>query len=494
MRYSISAILLACLLGGAVAGCDLFSGNSEAGVVTLTGLVVNSVTSDPVEGAFVRVLPMDVLGETDRVGRYRIEVDIDSTMDVNLAVTKSGFVNQTTTVLAVAERTIDVANVRLVPLEGGTDPTNPGGRISGAASNLLLLSQTSSSIGVRESGSQEVAELVFQAADSLGRPVNLDNQTTVNFSFGANPGGDAFIFPESAQTNENGEVRTNISSGTVSGVVQIIATAVVDGRTIRSKPVALAIHGGLPHEDHFGVAPQTLNVARAWDIWGVETTVTAFVGDQFGNPVRTGTSVSFTTSAGIVGGSSTTSADGRAPVNLISGPPQPVHPEFGPGYVIVTGSTADRGENEISDDALVLFSGTTQIIVPSGQGPIVKGNAYEFHVYDQNQNPLASGTNISVIAGGTNVEAFGNTDVNLSDNLFGDHNNGLGITTYGITRFSFGYQQGEETDADGNLIPDQLEAITIRVSSPNGNTERVILQNGAVLKRDEAGKLIPATD
>lgn len=493
MRYYISAVLLACLLGGAVAGCDLFSGSSEAGVVTLTGLVVNSVTSDPVEGAFVRVLPMDELGETDQVGRYRIEVDIDSTMDVSLAVTKSGYVNQTTTVLAVADRTIDVANIRLVPLEGDTD-SGSGNRISGSASNLLLLSQTTTSIGVRESGSQEVAELVFQAADSLGRPVNLDNQTTINFRFGANPGGDAFIFPEAAQTNENGEVRTNISSGTVSGVVQIIATAVVGGRTIRSKPVAISIHGGLPHEDHFGVAPQTLNVARAWDIWGVETTVTAFVGDQFGNPVRTGTSVSFTTSAGIVGGSSQTSVDGRAPVQLISGPPQPVHPEYGNGYVIVTGSTADRGENEISDDAVVLFSGTTQIVVPTGQGPIVKGNAYEFHVYDQNQNPLASGTNISVIAGGTNVEAFGNTDVALSDNLFGDHNNGIGVTTYGITRFSFGYQQGEETDADGNLIPDQLEAITIRVQSPNGNTERVVLQNGAILKRDEAGKLVPAEE
>ena len=64
--------------------------------------------------------------------------------------------------------------------------------------------------------------------------------------FGVNPGGEAFIYPQSATTDENGIVTTNVSSGTIAGVVQIIADATVDGRVIRSKPVAIAIHGGLP--------------------------------------------------------------------------------------------------------------------------------------------------------------------------------------------------------------------------------------------------------
>ncbi|MFK7843771.1 MAG: Ig-like domain-containing protein [Rhodothermales bacterium] len=490
MRYYISSILTALFIAGTMAGCDLFTGDSDSGPVTLTGLVINSVTNDPVTNAFVRVLPNDELGETDELGRYSIVVDVDSTMDVDLTVTKSGFVNQTTSVLAVADRTIEVATVRLVPVEGGTDPTNPGGRVSGRASNILLLSQSVTSIGVRESGSQEVAELIFQATDSLGRPVTLDNQVTINFSFGANPGGDAFIFPESAQTNENGEVRTNISSGLVAGVVQVVATTTLAGRVIRSLPVPLAIHGGLPDSDHFGIATSRLNVPRAWDFWGTSNTITAFVGDQFGNPVRVGTSVYFTASAGIIGGSNQTGALGTAPIEQISGPPQPVHPEFGNGYVIVTGSTADRNQNEITDDILVLFSGSSNIIVPSGQGPIVLGNAYEFLVYDQNQNPLGEGTNIVVIANGTNVEAFGNTNTVLPDMLFGDHNNGSAAPTYGRTRFSFGYQQGEQTDQNGDLIPPVLEAITIRVTGPNGNAERVILQNGGVLKRDENGKMV----
>lgn len=491
MRYYISVILTACIISVTLAGCDLFSGGSDSGPVTLTGLVINADTNNPIDEAFVRILPMDELIETDVNGRYSIVVEVDSTMDVTITASKSGFFNGSRTVLAVADRTIEVATIELVPEDGGsTDPDNPGVNITGKASNLQLISQTSTSIGVRESGSQEVAELVFQATDSLGRPIDLSNQTTVNFSFGANPGGDAFIFPEVAQTNENGEVRTNISSGLVAGVVQVVASTTVDGRNIRSLPVPLTIHGGLPQADHFGVATQRLNVPRAWDFWGTENTITAFVGDQYGNPVREGTSVYFTATAGIIGGSSETGGLGTAPVQQISGPPQPVHPEFGNGYTIVTASTADRNQNEITDDVLVLFSGSSIIVVPSGQGPILQGNAYEFHVYDQNQNPLGAGTNIIVTANGTNVEAFGNTNTTLPDMLFGDHNNGAGFPTYGSTRFTFGFQQGEQTDQNGDLVPAELEAITIRVTGPNGNAERVVLQNGGVLKRDESGKMV----
>ena len=316
----------------------------------------------------------------------------------------------------------------------------------------------------------------------------------MNFRFGANPSGQAFIFPESAVTDENGQAVTNISSGTIAGVVQVIAEATVDGRLIRSKPIALAIHGGFPDEEHFGVATQVLNVARAWDIWGVENEITAFVGDQYSNPVREGTSVYFTSSAGIIGGSNTTGSQGTASVTIISGPPQPDHPEFGPGYVTVTGSTADINENEITDDVLVLFSGSSNIVFPGGQGPLVTGQPFNFFVYDQNQNPLAAGTNITVTAEGTNVAAVGNTNVQLSDNLFGDHNFESEGLTYGRTRFTFGIAQGEQVNDMGELIDPVIEAVTIRVSSPNGNIELVVFAGGGIFKREENGELIPVLD
>ena len=57
MRYYISTIITAFILTVSLAGCDLFTGSSDSGPVTLTGLVINSVTSEPIAQAFIRVSP-----------------------------------------------------------------------------------------------------------------------------------------------------------------------------------------------------------------------------------------------------------------------------------------------------------------------------------------------------------------------------------------------------------------------------------------------------
>ncbi|MEZ4702682.1 MAG: hypothetical protein R2834_20275 [Rhodothermales bacterium] len=470
------SIFVACLVAVG-AGCDVFSGNEDAGVVTLSGLVVDAATSEPVVGAFLQIQPQGLLEETDANGRYSVDVDIDSTMNVTIIASKSGYSNTSTTVLAVANREIDVATIRMSPTSSGTDQ---GGRESGRGSNILLLNQSTDVIGVRESGSTEVAEVVFQVTDSLGRPINLDNAITINFSFGVDPGGDAFIFPESGVTNNDGVVRTNVSSGTRAGVIQLVATANVGGRTIRSLPVNLTVHGGLPDDNHFSIG-MTLN-EPCWRIINFQSRVVGVIGDQYGNPVRPGTSVYFTTTGGVIEGSAQTDALGVVGVTKVSGAPHPVHPTFGPGYGIITASTADRNQQQITDDAVFLCSGTANIFVPPSQGALVVSRAYQFFVYDENQNPLSQGSTITVRASGENVAAFGNTDVTLSDVLFGGT---------GITEFSFGIQNGGAVDDMGNLLPEKIEAVTIKVAGPNGNAERVILANGAVLKRDEFGKLVP---
>ena len=496
MRNLISFVFVVAFLTVALIGCDAFTSDDESGVVTFTGTIINSLTQEGVEGVLVQISVGDSLAETNAQGTFTLEVEVDSTIDATLTFTRSGFLARTIDDVAIPNRTRDLGIITMAPEEDTSDPTDPGLRNSGRASNILLSSQSSTSIGVKESGSQEVVELVFQAADSLGRPITLENQISVNFSFGVNPGGGEFIEPQTALTDASGLVRTNISSGITAGPIQVVARATVDGEVIQSKPVALVIHGGFPDEDHFGVASSVLNVARAWDFWGVEASVTAFVGDEFFNPVRPGTAVSFTSSAGIIGGSATTGPDGRASVNIISGPPQPVHPEYGNGYVTITASTADKTENEITSETRVLFSGAARIVYPAGQGEIVTGRAYEFNVYDVNQNPLAAGTNITVTAEGTNIEAFGNTNVVLTDILDGDHSEvdlGQG-TTYGRTRFVFGVNQGQQTDDNGNLIPANVEAVTIRVTSPNGNIELVIVQNGTPFERSPSGELVPVWD
>ena len=498
MRTLTSIFLTLTLTVVILAGCDAFS-NDESGIVTLSGTVVDSADRVGIEDVVVRVSAnSDSVAFTNTQGNYQLQFEADSTQDVVLTFSKSGFISTSSVVTVVPERTIEVAPILLVETEtggGGGSDDDDLVRSSGRASNILLESQSSTSIGVRESGSVEVAELIFQATDSLGRAITPENAATINFTFGANPGGEAFIFPPSVTTDENGRAKTNISSGTIAGVVQVIATATVDSRVIRSRPVALAIHGGLPDEEHFAVATETFNVARGLFVFGIETALTAFVGDQYSNPVRPGTAVYFTTSAGIIEGSANTGPLGTGSVSLITGPPVPEdHPTYGPGYLTVSARTADRFNNEITSTIDLLFSGSTNIVFPAGQGGLATGQAYTFFVYDENQNPLAAGTSITVSAEGTNVEAVGNTNVLLTDNLFGDHNfENLGIT-YGTTRFSFGIAQGPDEDADGNPIPPVVEAVTIRVTSPNGNLERVIFANGAVFSRDESGELVPVLD
>ena len=496
MRTLTSILLTLTLTVIVLAGCDAFN-NDDSGIVTLSGTVVDSETRVGVEDVVVRsTINSDSVAFTDAQGNYQLQFEADSTQDVSLSFTKSGFISTSTVVTVVPDRTIDVAPILLVEVDTGDgSDDDPLVRASGKASNILLESQSSTSIGVRESGSVEVAELVFQVTDSLGRPITPENAATINFNFGVNPGGGAFIFPQSVITDENGRAKTNISSGTIAGVVQVIASATVDSRVILSRPVAMAIHGGLPDEQHFDVATQTFNVARGLVVFGIETNITAFVGDQYSNPVRQGTAVYFTTTAGIIEGSANTGPLGTGSVSIITGPPVPTdHPIYGPGYLTVSARTADRFNTEITATIDLLFSGNTNIVFPPGQGALMTGQSYNYFVYDQNQNPLGAGTSITVTAEGTNVEAVGNTNVLLTDNLFGDHNfENLGIT-YGRTRFSFGIAQGEDVDADGNLIPAVIEAVTIRVTSPNGNLERVIFANGSVFSRDESGDLVPVLD
>ena len=267
-------------------------------------------------------------------------------------------------------------------------------------------------------------------------------------------------------------------------MIQIVASASVNGNTIRSKPVALSIHGGLPDLAHFTVGPPIdgRNIAHGWDFFNIATDITALVGDKYSNPVRQGTSVYFKTTGGVIQGSSTTNELGSATVTLLTGNPRPVHPQYGNGYAIVTATSVNEDNTSISTESLLLFSGTSIIFVPDSQGALAVGKTIRFFVFDQNQNPLASGTSITVRVSGENVAAFGNTDVELTDHIFGGP---------GITEFSFGVQSAGATDVDGNPLPNVIEAATIKVSSPNGRDERVVLANGGILKRDESGKLVP---
>ena len=452
-------------------GCDAFKPDEEVptgGVVTLIGQVLNDQTNNPVPGAFVTVQPQNLLIEADDEGRYRIDVEIDSTMDLQVVAEKEGFSESSVTVLALAGREVDVPTLRIVQLLAD-EP------ISGLASNILLLQQSTSSIGVKESGSQEVAKITFQVADSLGRPVILDNTTLVRFSLGVQPGGGEFIFPQNAATDNNGLVTVNLSSGTKAGIVQIVAEADVDGRTIRSLPVAVSIHGGLPDQDHFSIGPGKFNFPGL-TTFGLTNPISVIVGDKYSNPVKPGTSVSFSTTHGIIEGSTQTDDTGRGGVILISA--NPVPPD---GIALITATTADENQQDVIGQTPVIFSGVPVITATQ------LDQTYNLTVTDPNGNPLAEGTVISVKAEGTKVKAVGNTSVILDDSAF------LGGNAYenvlrgpGITEFTFVAVPDLTLDEEGSP---EIESVTIKVSGPNGTLEIVLTTAGEAATRTEGATI-----
>lgn len=457
MRNLLIALLIG-ILGAITAGCDLGDEDEDSsGVVSLSGQVLDVDTNNPVPESFVRVLPYDLIFEVDVEGRYAFDVEVDSTMELQLIASRDGYGNASTDVLALAGRQVNVPTLRINKASGEE-------LISGDASNILLLEQSAQSIGVKESGSNEVAELTFQLADSLGRPVVLSNAADVNFSLGVQPNGGEFIHPTSARTDNNGAVTVNLSSGSRAGVVQVVASTTVDGEEIRSLPVSVAIHGGHPDQEHFSIGPAQFNFPGLRQ-YGLENALSIVVGDEYGNPVKEGTAVYFTTDGGVIEGSVLTDAQGRGSSTLISANPLPSD-----GIATITASTADKNQQMVSSQTAVVFSGVPVVTVSPSTAAL--NQTYELTVHDQNGNPLTGGTQVSVKVEGTKVKAVGNTNVRLDDTAF------IGGLTYdhvqrgpGITQFAFRAVEDRTLDEEGEST---VETITILVAGPNGSLEIVL--------------------
>jgi hypothetical protein len=438
-------------------GCDVFKNEDTSGTISLQGQVLNEETNNPVEGAVIRVSPYEQFYETDQNGFFVQELKIDSTTTLTVEASRTGYISRSYEVLAIAGRTVDVPVFRLVQFAEEVQE-------SGFAANILLQEQSSESIGVIESGSQEVAEISFLVADSSGRPVVLDKSTSVRFSFGSAPGGGEYLFPTEATTDNNGIAVVHLSSGTKAGVVQVVAELTSNGTIVRSRPVVVAIHGGLPDQEHFSIGPGQFNFPGLLT-YGLKNPISVIVGDKFSNPVRIGTSVYFSSTHGVVLGSIQTDDSGQGEVDLISANPLPVD-----GIALVTATSADENELPVVGSTPVVFSGAPFVSVSPSVALL--DQTYELTVRDQNGNPLAPGTQISVKVEGESVKAVGNTAVTLDDTVFSggvlfEHV----VRGYGITQFTF---RAVSDIAIGSTTLPSVEAITVLISGPNGSIEIVL--------------------
>lgn len=391
--------------------CESPSSSNEDEIVTLMGKVIDSKTSVPLVNAVIKILNVSptITEVTDSDGNFNIHFDLKESRNIKVIASKESYVADTSEAVAVPGRTIELPLMELTPTE--ETPI-----ISGQAASIILAQQSTDHIGVQESGSPETAQLVFEVRDSTGVPIDLSHSLEVMFMIGAGPGGGEFIFPLSGYTDSKGQVKVHITSGTKAGVVQIIAEANVDTGMIRSKPVSIAIHGGLPDANHFSLAVEKLNFP-GYNIYGLTDRITAFVGDKYSNPVRPNTAVWFNTDGGIIEGSALTNLQGQASVDLISAAPQPNHPVYGPGFATINANTVDENQNTINADAIVLFSGYPTISIQPSSFAIPNGGVQTFiyTVSDQNGNPLSEGTSINVAIDGENIETLGTLSADLPD-------------------------------------------------------------------------------
>lgn len=449
MKTFFPYLILAGLLVFLNLNCESPTDPEEAAenLVRLNGQVFNATTGLPVDSAVVQVLNFseDIFQITDSEGRFSIEIKTDKSTTVFLVAFKESFLGDTTSVLIVPGRTVDVPSFEIQPLQGAS-------MTSGQAASIVLASQSVGSVGVHESGSPETAMLVFEVQDSMGVPVDSRNAVTLSFSMGSAPNGGEYLYPDSVTTS-NGRARVYLSSGIKAGVVQLFAEATVDGKIIRSKSIAVAIHGGLPDSVHFSIAHEISNIP-GWYHFGLEDVITAFVGDKYSNPVKPGTAVYFKTTGGIIQGSGHTDENGMASVNLYSAAPRPEHAIYGKGFATITGYTADENQNEISSTTLVLFSGAPMIDVDPTTFAIPNGGAqyFGYTVSDQNGNPLSEGTSITVTIDGEMVSTRGDISKSLPD-----------TQSKGWTQFGFVLY-----DAEPDTVAPGFVSVTIETDGPNG--------------------------
>ncbi|MBI9072567.1 MAG: hypothetical protein JEY94_13275 [Melioribacteraceae bacterium] len=329
-------------------------------------------------------------------------------------------------------------------------------QISGEPASIFLVSQSLDAIGVTESGSPETAQITFEVQDSSGIPIDIAHAVDVNFRFGAHPDGGEIIAPKTVRTDHNGQVKVNLTSGTIAGAVQVIGEITFNGEIIRSKPVHIAIHGGLPEDSHFSVGSGQLNYPHLHKI-AAEGEITALVGDRYSNPVRPGTAVYYSTDAGVIEGSNLTDEFGRASVTILSGDPQPNHATYGPGFFNVYANTIDENDQQISTSTLVLYSGYPQITISEQTFAIANGGSqyFTYTVMDENGNPLAPGNKYTV-----SVTTDGDAGVSGATGLT------MPDTQFGNTTFSFRlYDSKDDEYKPADAI------ITISVNGPNGIRE-----------------------
>lgn len=500
-----SSLLSAALLGVVLllGGCDSLS---ELDSVTVDGRVIDQ-NGDPVQNALVDLVANQFVRQTrtDSIGAYAFSFEIsdavpntnttqqtqqEEAVTVSIEASFGSAVSAPVTKLVSSGQDYTMRDLQVTIAENTGGPADGGttGGVEGTtAASITFDERSAQQVSVSGVGGSEIGKLIFVVFDANGNPITSENAASVRVRIDAAPDGQgadgSFIFPEEILTDSEGKAEFTFTSGTVAGTAQIVAE-VVDavnpaGNPVRTAPVTLVVHGGLPDATHFSVVNETPNFGPALELSGLTNAVTAFVGDKYGNPVEDGTQVYFTTDQGIVVGSAPTDG-GIANVELISA--QPRLDRGGPGTV--RARTSNENQEVIEATTRVLFTGypIVTILDQRQQEFVVSGDTtgatnafdnvpdgvadtvfvssvrFDYRVADRNTNPLSAGTTINVTSEGENIDQAGNVNAEISRHIIA-YGPIAGVTDYSFSVFI--------NDQASETVPVHVES-KISVSGPNG--------------------------
>lgn len=462
--FALMLVFVGCTLKKNEATTDITQALSQGGKVTITGQVISNSDGNAVVGAVERIqIDTTTYGaQSDSLGKFQFDVTIKKGGDIMMITSKAQYKPDTTIITAVVNQTIKVPTIIMYANKVILKST-------GYPASISLINQTSNTVGVKESGTEEAATFTFQVQDSSGIGVDVNHGSIVSFLIVGGPNGGEFISPASVHTDGFGKVDATFNSGTKAGVAMISAQTVANGLTLKSRPIPITIQGGLPVTYHFLVGTPTINYGYL-GIFNQTISVSALLGDRYSNPVKPGTTVYFTTTfngisnyhGGIIQASAQTDNSGNASVSLKT-EGYPVHPDLIPGQFVISASTVDETGQYIQAQypCVRMLSGLGIITIQPSTFNIPNNGtqSFAYQISDVNGNPLAGGTSISIQVKGGTLDLAGDVGFKMPDTM----NRGQGLTS-----FTFNVSDNDTTSKSANV------SITISADGPAGNSTKTI--------------------
>ena len=229
----------------------------------------------------------------------------------------------------------------------------------GGATAIEAVSTSTETIGIVDDSGTDTAIIVFEIRDAAA--VIVPDGRRVDFTMPLHPMGGETLSVTEAYTS-NGQVTVELRSGTTSGPVDVKASYYDEetGQTL-IKVVRVTIVSGISDYTHLTMAVKVGKHSLDNSLIGDETTITAYLGDRYGNVIQDGTPVSFMTEGGTIGLSSgfeTTTTSGAAQAALrVTNPRAPELdgpvPYGNPGFCrVVAYTSGSESFNDIDGDGV----------------------------------------------------------------------------------------------------------------------------------------------